>query len=324
MLPAYYVSPNALLEIAFAVAELDEGVGSEEISSFTGLKNRTVKESIKVGAELGLFIQNGQINPVELEPSYERDLTMFSPDDRHLILYDALLHYQPFMQFISYLNTGYDPKDAARRVNTVHQISNKPDYVEDYFLRYGEFAGILESNDGVTVTIKSGGLPGDPPESIERLRVGLESEAEVRLYLTELLGDDVAGTLPEDVMDQLSGTFLSYSSDPRDSVTEAGRAIEDYLRWMGNQHGSAGRDYSGASGITPLANHLKGDSLITETHKKKANSIASRRNKAAHGRSSGTMVRWTITEDGALSTALDTAILVRSISRKIDTGDHIL
>lgn len=324
MLPAYYVSPKKLLKVAFAVAEIGENPDQEAVQNFTGFNNRVVREAIKIGEELSLFIEEENDLGYNLDSGYKRDLSIFSPSDRSLILYDALLHYQPFMQYISYLNTGYTPTEAARQVNTVTKIASGHEYVEKYFNRYGEYAGALSVNDEVKIEIDSGTLPGNPSEPIDRLQESLASEAEVRLYLETLLGEEMAGELPVDIMDQLVGAFTAYASDPRDSVTEAGRAVEDFLRWMGNEKGSQNRDYAGATGITPLANHLKGDSLITEIHKKNLQSLGSCRNKAAHGRSSGTMNRWKISEEGALSITLNSVITIRSVYHFIEADESLL
>lgn len=323
MIPAYQVSAELTLEVCFAIAELDSNPSREDITEFTGKDGRRIREAIKISREFGILRHSeGEIT---LKTDYARDLQMFNPNERYLILYDALLHHQPFMQFLSYLKKDYSAHQAAQRINAVYDISSDSEHIQDYFLRYGEYAGILRQDTNPEVDIETELIPNTGGNgTAEQLLDSLESEAEIRLYLETTLGEETIQSIDPDVVDQLTEAFKIFVQDPRKSIEESGRAIEDYLRELGVELGSDDRDYQGASGIVPLTNHLKGDDLIEKTHQKFIFDLAERRNRAAHGKDTESMQRWRITPEAGLSTAMDAVIVIRSIHIEINDSGGVL
>lgn len=320
MLPSYVVPPEDIVEVAFAISELDKEADQQELSEFAGESKRKVRESIKVLREIGIVV--GEEDHT-LSIRFDDLIQQLPPTERNAVIEETLISYQPFIDYATYLNQDYSSYRAAKMVNTAHEISSNSDYAQKYLERLGEFAGILSEDDELTVEIRE--LPTDSTESIEKLRDALDSKLEVRVYLDEVLGEEVMAFLDEDTKGDLTEGFTKHATAPRASISATGRAIEDFLRNVGDFYGSNDRDYSSASGIIPVCNHLQGDNLLERLHKRRIFSIAEIRNKGgAHGDDAEKLERWDTSPEISLQCALSATLIIRSIYRYADRGALVL
>jgi len=123
----------------------------------------------------------------------------------------------------------------------------------------------------------------------------------------------------------LTEAYLKHANAPRDSISAGGRAFEDFLRNLGDTYGDEERDYSSASGIVPVCNHLQGDNFVERIHKRRIFAFAEIRNKGgAHGDDAEQLERWTTSPEMSLSAAIDATLLIRSVYYYAADGELIL
>lgn len=309
MFPSYVVNPEDTLEIAFAISELGEDASRDQIAMFSGESDRKVRESIKVLREIGVIVSEEDYT---LAINFEDLLQEIQPEERAVIIEEALITYQPFIDYATYLNRGYASEEAAKMVHSAHDIASKPEYLSSYLERLGKFSGILTGENQLSLDIRD--IPANSTASIEKLRDALESKLEVRVYLDEVLGEEIMHFLDEDTKSDLTDGFTKHVTSPRDSISASGRAFEDFLRSIGNAFGDEDRNYSSASGIIQVCNHLQGDDLVKKLHKRRVFAIAEVRNKGgAHGDDAERLERWKTSPEVSLDCALSTTLLIRSI-----------
>jgi hypothetical protein len=310
MFPAYVVPPEDITEILFALSELDDDANKETVARFVDESERKVRESVKTLRELAIVVGEDDYT-VDIE--YSDLIQQLPPDGRSAIIKKALLSHQPFIDYATYLDRGYSSEQASKMVYAAYEESaSGEEYMQTYFERLGRYARILTEEGDVSIEIRE--IPTDSTHSIERLRESLDSELEIRVYLDEILGEEIMAFLDEDTKKDLSNGYMKHTQNPRDAISAIGRAFEDFLRHVGDEYGSDDRDYTSASGIIPVVNHLQGDDLIKRVHKRRAFSLAEIRNKGgAHGDDTEVLERWDTSSEVALECAITATLLMRSV-----------
>lgn len=323
MIPAYKVPPEDTMEVAYAVSQTGPDATNSEIEQFTGFSSRKVSECLNILIEFNV-VDDG--DTFTIDSSYRKKIDEVSIDDRRVLLNRALIQYRPFRTFGSFLRKGYSKENAATKANVLHDIASDASNIIDYFERFGEYTGLLRmSDDGLELTIEGKEIPGDSVESVEGLRDALESEAEIRFWLEDTIGPEIVAELDEDTEEEIVKAFSEHAVSPRDSITASGRALEDFLRQQAKNQGVQQDDIEKASGAAQLANLLRSESIIRGVQTKRATSLAGIRNKGgAHGDDQQTGKRWRTEAEIALSVAMETTLLIASISQLIENGNQVL
>ena len=324
MIPAYQVKPEDMMEVVYAVSQIGPHAKRDDIQHFTDLSDRVIRESLKLANEFELI--EGEEN-YSVTTSYRQKIDDVSIDDRDVLLNRALIQYRPFRTFGQYVRKGYPVREAARKTNVIHDIASDSEYIQGYFIRYGGYADILEKKDEgeLEIEITSREIPIESVESVEALRDAIESEGQIRFYLEETIGSEIMAQLDEDTEDDLAKAFSEHAESPRDSITASGRALEDFLRDLGRNHGSNVQDYEDAGGAGEVADELKGDAIIREVQRKRAQALANIRNKGgAHGDDRQTGDRWRTSAELALSVAMESTLLIASVCELVEEGNQVL
>ncbi|WP_459194738.1 hypothetical protein [Halosimplex sp. J119] len=312
--------PEDIVEVIFAVSELGEGASNKQIKEFTDISERKVRESIKVLREINVIVGEEDYT---LAIQYDDLVQQLQPQDRDALIEEALVDYQPFVDYASYINQGYSSQQASRKVNSAYDVAKSPEYLQNYLERLSQYAGIVSDKDELKIDIRN--IPTDSTASVEELRDALESKLEVRVFLDEILEEEIMTFLDADTKNDLTEAFLKHSDSPRASISASGRALEDFLRSIGDTYGDDDRDYASASGIIPVCNHLQGDNLVEKIHKRRIFSFAEIRNKGgAHGDDAEKLERWTTTPEVSLTEAFDATLLIRSVYLYADREELIL
>jgi Mn-dependent DtxR family transcriptional regulator len=323
MIPAYKVSPEDIMEMGYAISQIGPDASQSEIEEFTEFSQRRVTEGLRILCELNMITGEEYYT---ISSSYRKKIDDISIDNRDVLLNKALIQYRPFRTFGTFINKGYDKENAAKKTNVLHDIANDPEYILDYFDRFGKYSGLVETNDEeTTITIQGKEIPGDSVESVEELRSALESEAEIRFWLEETIGSEIVAGLDEDTEEEIIKSFSKHATSPRDSITAAGRALEDFLRSQGRKEGVNHTDLENTAGANQVANLLREESVIRSLHTKRATSLAGIRNKGgAHGDDQQTGKRWRTEAEIALTVAMETTLLIASISQYIENKKQVL
>lgn len=323
MIPAYEVSPEQVMEVVYAVSQTGPDTTQEDIQRFTDYSDRRIRECLKLGIEFGLIEED---ESYRVSDSYRKKINEVSIGDRDVLLNRALIQYRPFRAFVAYLRKGYTPPDAARQTNVVHDIANDEEYILDYFSRFGEFAGLIDSDtDSFEISVEAREIPVDSVQSVEALRNALESEAEIRFYIEGVIGPAIMSRIDVDTEDELVKAFSVHAEESRDSISASGRALEDFLREIGRNQGAEQSRLESAGGPTQVGNVLIGESIIRDTHLKRIKALSAIRSKGgAHGDDQVTGNRWRTDAEVALSTGMETTVLIRSIGKHVYDNQQVL
>lgn len=323
MFPAYHVPPVDFMEVIFTVAELHPNATQREIETFSesGIRDRKVRESIKIGKEIGLIEGDSQYVVPE---RYREKISEVTHGEWDVILHQALISYRPFRSYLSYLDRGYSSWDAAQKISVLYDLDSDPAHIQDKLETLGTYSGILEmEGDSINVAATVSNSPPDVGEPVDDLREALDSRVKIVLYLGETIGEDVVASFDEGIEEDLIVAFLEHGDDPRNSLTAAGRALEDFLKQVSRTNESDVHEM--ANGIGDLGNRLKGEEIIAENQKKRILSISDLRNRGGgHGQDTETNERWGVTPEIALQVAVETTLLIRSISKYDRDGTQIL
>lgn len=323
MIPAYKIRPEDLMELVYAVSQTGPEATKEDCREFTGFSDRKLDECLKVGKELGLI--NGE-DRHSVSDSYRTKIDDVSIEDRSVLLNRALIQYRPFRAFVAYLRKDYSPIDAARKTNVVHEIASDEEYILDYFLRFGEYSDLVEGDEeSFDITVESKEIPVDSVKSVEALRSAIKSEAQIRFYIEQVVRPEIASKIDEDTEDELVKAFSEHADDPRDSITASGRALEDFLRELCRNEGIPEEEIEERSGPTQVGNLMKEHELIRDNQLKRVKALSAIRAKGgAHGDDQRTGDRWDTDAELALSVAMGTTVLIRSIGKIVFEDSQFL
>ncbi|WP_133304616.1 hypothetical protein [Halonotius aquaticus] len=324
MIPAYKVSPEDTMELGYAVSQIGPDALQSEIEEFTEFSQRKTSEGLKILAELNIVKR--EEDEYTISSSYRKKIDDVSIENRDVLLNQALIQYRPFRSFGTFLKKGYGKDNAAKKTNVLHNIASDSSNLLDFFERFGRYTDLLNTDgEEMSITIEGKEIPGDSVESVEELRNALESEAEIRFWLEETIGTEIVAGIDEDTEEEIVKAFSKHASSPRDSITAAGRGLEDFLRAKGREQGVNQADLENSAGANQVANLLREKSVIRSLHTKRATSLAGIRNKGgAHGDDQQTGNRWRTEAEIALTVAMETTLLIASISQYIDNGKQVL
>lgn len=328
MLPATLIAPDTVMELVFATSQVGPQAPRDPIKEFSDISDRTARAGLNLALELNLVSNKTKerTSYYSVTDSYQEIITEVGRDQRGTILNRALIQYRPFRAFVRYVEKGYSIDAAARQANVVHEAAPGDDTLKKFIKRFGEYSEAVDtSGDSIKVTIQNRDIPVDSTDSIEELREAIHSEAEIRFYLERTLGPELVDELDPETEDDLVKAFYEHASDPRDSLTAAHRALEDYFQDIANEHGSSEQDYEKADSAAGLARRLQGDGdgIIREIHRMRAEHVAGLRSRGgAHGKDKFEHERWRADERVALQSALETTLLIRSVGNYLD-GDPL-
>lgn len=323
MIPAYQISAEDLMELVYAVSQTGPDANWDDCQEFTGFSDRRLDECLKIGKELDLIYGEDKYT---VSDSYRAKIDDVSREDRSVLLNRALIQYRPFRAFVAYIRKGYSPIDAARKTNVVHQIANDEEYILDYFLRFGKYTDLAEGDeDDFNITVESKEIPVDSVKSVEALRSAIKSEAQIRFYIEQVIRPEIASKIDEDTEDELVKAFSEHADDPRDSITASGRALEDFLREVCRNEGIPNEEIEARSGPTEVGNLMTEYDLIRDNQLKRIKALSAIRAKGgAHGDDQRTGDRWKTDAELALSVAMETTLLLRSIGKIVYEDSQFL
>jgi hypothetical protein len=116
--------------------------------------------------------------------------------------------------------------------------------------------------------------------------------------------------LNNEVVDDLVEAILSHRSDPRKSLNDTGRALEDFLRL----NFASDLDLSNCNGIGQISNELQRHALSTSKHNAIVLALGQIRSMGdAHGADKVHGTRWVITDKTALSYVLMVVGIISSL-----------
>ncbi len=279
------------------------------------------KEKKSVAEALGVSevtVQNamGAMKQLKLDEIAEKVAVSTSEEQRQLFR-KALQSYQPFLDFLFFLNKGEKPDKAIRKVLSIHDIKRKPKDALWAFKNWGCFAGIFK--DGTFELLED--IRSLEPPLVEELKNALNNEIKARLWTRNVLGESES-YLSEDEYESLIKAILKVREDPRESVKLAGEVLEDVLRKIAKDRDV---DVRKRSGIAQIAEELRKKGILAGKHipilkglevfldRDIFEGLAAFRNMAHHSKDKEELKRWEFSEELALAYVIIVLLCIKSL-----------
>ncbi len=274
--PNHKVSAEVIYETASCLS-LDGNKDIASLSSYAGISSSYMSSSLLTLQMLNIS-NSEHILTEDVKKLLEKYPTKINAND---FLKEILLRWDPFVMFLAYLSKGYSFKQAMEKVNYTYPFDKK------------EFALEL-----FTKWIK------DLNVSIENIETNLSNQTEYilkqysqKVYLCNILPEDVYNFIDEDIKLNLLSAIENFLT-PEKSISDTGKAIEDFLRLIDNDKNP---QPSSTNGIGQISNELKGKNIIHQKLNKICEALGDIRNMAGHSKEKITLVPWKLTVNAAIS-----------------------
>ena len=286
-----------------------KGFTIEEAEAYINKKSSYTRRALNMGEQLGLIKK-------EKEKYYflgeNVELIRAKKSDRYIIFRKYLQRYDPFILFLALIVKGNAIEEAIRKIKVIYKISVNEKEIRFAFLNWGQHSKIFDydkDKNEISLKIEMDELP---VLYLKELIESLNAEVKTKIYIAEKLTELVYGFLESEEIDYLTKALINHEKDPRNSIDDAGRAFEDFLRRIGAENG---HNVSKISGISQLAQVLGGSNagLIHTKHLHICMGLGALRVAAAHSKDKTTMESWKINPD----LALETILLIISVTRSI-------
>ena len=276
--------------------------------SFPDLSEGYIIFVVKMAIQLKLI--NGQNSAYRVSENYRNDLNSASVTDLLIIFRKALQSFPPFVLFVSLISKGYSPENSSQILRGVVDISTSDKVIARVFRNWGLKSKIVVvKNNTLTTSIGDKGLSH---EYIKSLIKALDSEMTAKVFLIDILGNEIFGYLSKIDVDinNLASSLLDYEKDPKQSLKKSTDVLETFIHKYGSDNNI---DVKGLTGINALVNRLFEKQLILQNHKNVGNGIGGLRNITGHGVDKDTQDEWEVTKQSALSGILLVPIFIKSL-----------
>lgn len=240
------------------------------------------------------------------------ELVKARKSEKPIIFRKYLQRFEPFIVFLALVIRGDTTTDSARKLKIIYGIGLNERDIRFALLNWGQYSQIFNydfSSDQIVVNIDM--------EDLEMLYLtelleSLNSEVKTKIYLAEKLTKAVYGYLQSDEIEHLTKALMNHERDPRNSIDDACRALEDFLRRISFDNG---HNVSTFHGITNIADRIgsKNIGLIHEKQKKILIGIAAIRNLSSHSKDEILLESWEISPEFAIETILILISMIRSV-----------
>jgi hypothetical protein len=251
------------------------------------------------------------------------ELVKARKSEKYIIFRKYLQRFEPFIVFLALVIRGNSTTNSARKLKIIYGIGLNEKDIRFALLNWGQYSQIFNydsSSDQIVVNID---LEDLEMLYLRELLESLNSEVKTKIYLAEKLTEAVYGYLHSDEIEHLTKALMNHERDPRNSIDDASRALEDFLRRISFDNS---QNVSSFHGITNIAERIgsKNIGLIHEKQKKILIGIAAIRNLSSHSKDGILLESWKISPEFAIETILISISMIRSVYLYVENGELIV
>lgn len=218
-----------------------------------------------------------------------------SPNIVRQMLLEILMGNQPFIEFTYFLGKGKSEAESVKLVKYLYEIEQSESTLLKIFKEWIRILNIKIS----PVLLKN--------ETLDGIKESLENKLLANNFIKDFLGDELHN-VSEQVITKLSNSIKDITQDNDNSVNEAGRAMEDFLRL----DLAKGIDLTRCSGLGEIGNELN-----KYSYPKKLNNLCLglaniRSMGKAHGVDKSLNLPWTISDHAAIGYIIMILSLIKS------------
>ncbi|MBU7047658.1 MAG: hypothetical protein HXS54_14585 [Theionarchaea archaeon] len=289
----------------------------EQAMEYIGKCNSYTRRALNMTCQLGFAEKNGN---KYFANGNSAELVKMKKSERYIIFRKHLQSFEPFIIFLALKNKGNTINESTRKLKTIYSLDLNQKEIRAALLNWGQYAQIFDydsSTDEIKLNVD---LENSEVQYLRELLGSLDSEIKTKIYLTDKLTEYVYGYLEDDEIEHLTRALMNHERNPRNSIADSGRALEDFLRRILHKKGY---DVSNFQGITNIAEYIgsKERKIIHEKQKKILMGLAAIRNLASHNKDSKILESWKISPDFAIEVILITISLIRSLYYYIERGE---
>jgi hypothetical protein len=313
------INTDTFLKVLDGVAWRD-GSTIEDIAHFSGFGASTVRNTVKNANELKLVTigVNGNSGRVNIGSGFRAKLSR----EEQLAIVRERLQSSQFFQIVCEFLSRDESADAAIRKAAAITAKDVRDVTHVFpLLHLAVDVGLLEKHGkGFRMSCA---IPAAPTEEAGVLTSQLDTEMAAVLFVSKRLGTEVFHSLEQTEQARLCHAVRDHSSNPEKATEDAGKALESYLRVVGQ---TAGHDMTGFNGVAEIADFLGAATRMTihPKHRDLIKATSTVRNCSAHERDKLTNQPWKKTPEMALTNVLWTLHIIRSIAAWLRKREQIL
>ena len=286
---------------------------NSELARACAVGEATVKKAISLLFHIRL-VQGDESCWKPAAPSLDRTCT---DDQLDAAIREGLLAYRPFEGICEGLLAGEMYEQAARHTAVALGLDARAEANLALLRQWGLELGVfIEAEDDINL---SADLRGGVAATAALPIPSVTSVAEIRLYISTLLGRDAFDALDEIDRGLLVDAVKECESDPPESVEASGQALEDYLREVCLAQG-IGAEAAKLNGAGQLAGLLRAKGRIHPHYLKLVDAASMFRNAKAHKKDKRTVAPWAISPHGARTAFGASTLAIRSIHAWIEHG----
>lgn len=314
---------NIVLRSSYTEASLDA------LEKYTGKSKPYVRSAIESACVLGMVVARENGNFVTIKECSELLSNKPSEELKVAVFRKWLQTWEPCVIFLRHLSLGDSCEVSARKLVSFYSFNKEPKAISGLLSLWARSCNLIDSKG--SLTFKDYDL--DIKELADSFSNDLLDDVTARLYLNNVLGDEVFQWLTHGELQELITAILTYRSNPRSAIECSGRAYEDVLRRLSVEIGSIDtKKIAGKSGISELANGIlyayrddsgTSHSFIHTKQRDISQAIGSVRNMAGHSMEAKSMERWELSSTAAIGKILITISSVRSLYHYIRQGKYL-
>lgn len=316
-LPLSSVSISLIMDVVVRCSH--SGSDIESLITYTGKTKQYVKSAI----DTAILLQMLKMNP---DGSYSAikecaEILTSHPSEK-LKVYTFrkwLQMWHPFILFLKYLKHGDTAEIAARKLCSLFSLNRDSKTIAKLLFNWSKNCELINSKGEVL-------FDNSDLQDHQLLNLSeLLDDVKAKMYIVDILGDDIFSWLKTDEIEELENAILRYKQDPRNAIACAGRAYEDVLKRISIEIiGIDSKNIAKMSGISQLANNLHSLSSIHPKQQHISMAIGSIRNMASHGKDSSSMEKWELSPTAAICNVLMTLVSIKSMFHYVKSKKYLL
>jgi hypothetical protein len=310
-----YMLPIDTLTAFLEATAAHPGQPMAGVAAFAGFSDSTAQKALGSLRGLGLVERDGscwRCTAADIERGV-------SEETARAVLRRALHNYRCFELVCEGLVLGESIETAARKAAVLDPESKAKDY--EILFRWAVDLGIFEQAESGLALAEDLGSGSRPPAVLGMQEV--VSEATARLFTARVLGREAHHRLDETDRQLLASAIMLHRTRPREAAEHAGQAVEDFLRELSVERGFTA-EATKCNGAMQLSSMLVSKGVLHSHLQKLVEAASTVRNAKAHRKDKRTLAPWTITEFGALSTAMTALTAIRAINAYVYEGKQEL
>lgn len=283
---------SSILEFIFEFQKRNKLCTDLVLRKHYNLSQRYLSAAVTFLSENNLIVIS---DTIVLSPEVFDQLDKSLVNSRKVIM-ETLMSFQPFIDYIYFLNNGKSERESLKMVTSLYSIKQNEEIVSKVFNDW-------ISNFGINISGEQA-----RNKTLDGINDAVQNKLYANNFIKIFLGEDFSYISPQ-VVKELSEAIKHIPQDNEMSVNEAGRALEDFLRL----DLAKDIDLTKCSGIGEIGNELN---KHVDYPKKLNNTCVGLTNirsmGKAHGADKTLKLSWSVSEHGAIGYLILVLTLIKS------------